>query len=105
MEAAHMERTSAKMIVYSMLFAIRLVHFSNNAMQAVIPALFPILCSTLKLSYTEISWIARKTRALVKRSEQSRLHCRILFITRLVLSFRFATFVVYAQERWRIISA
>ncbi|NNV07490.1 MFS transporter [Geobacillus sp. C56-T2] len=56
---AHTERTSAaNMTVYPILFAISLGHFLNDAMQAVIPALFPILRSTMELSYTEIGWIA-----------------------------------------------
>lgn len=55
----HTERTSAvSMTVYPILFAISLGHFLNDAMQAVIPALFPILRSTMELSYTQIGWIA-----------------------------------------------
>ncbi|QNU24992.1 hypothetical protein IC806_01285 [Geobacillus zalihae] len=43
----HTERTSAVGItVYPILFAISFSHFLNDAMQAVIPALFPILRST-----------------------------------------------------------
>ncbi|AGE22162.1 MULTISPECIES: MFS transporter [Geobacillus] len=55
----HTERTSAVGItVYPILFAISFSHFLNDAMQAVIPALFPILRSTMELSYTQIGWIA-----------------------------------------------
>ncbi|BBW96109.1 hypothetical protein GsuE55_09420 [Geobacillus subterraneus] len=56
---AHTERTSAaNMTLYPILFAISLGHFLNDAMQAVIPALFPILRSMMELSYTAIGWIA-----------------------------------------------
>ncbi|AGT31948.1 Fosmidomycin resistance protein [Geobacillus genomosp. 3] len=56
---AHSERAGAVgMTVYPILFAISLGHFLNDAMQAVIPALFPILRSTMELSYTQIGWIA-----------------------------------------------
>ncbi len=55
----HTERTSAaRMTVYPILFAISLGHFLNDAMQAVIPALFPILRSTMELSYAQIGWVA-----------------------------------------------
>ncbi|MGG3962546.1 hypothetical protein ABEV16_12430, partial [Geobacillus stearothermophilus] len=43
----HTERTSAvSMTVYPIFVRISLGHFLNDAMQAVIPALFPILRST-----------------------------------------------------------
>lgn len=44
--------------VYPILIAISVGHLLNDAMQAVVPALFPILESTMKLSYTQIGWIA-----------------------------------------------
>ncbi|ANB60791.1 MFS transporter [Anoxybacteroides amylolyticum] len=44
--------------VYPILIAISVGHLLNDAMQAVVPALFPVLESTMKLSYTQIGWIA-----------------------------------------------
>lgn len=44
--------------VYPILIAISVGHLLNDAMQAVIPALFPILESSMNLSYTQIGWIA-----------------------------------------------
>ncbi|MCZ0755058.1 MFS transporter [Anoxybacillus sp. J5B_2022] len=44
--------------VYPILIAISVGHLLNDAMQAVVPALFPILESSMKLSYTQIGWIA-----------------------------------------------
>ncbi len=53
------ERTSAVgMTISPILFAVSLGHFLNEAMQAVIPALFPILQPSMKLSYTQIGWTA-----------------------------------------------
>lgn len=40
------------------LLAISLVHLLNDAMQAVVPALFPILEDSLRLSYAQIGWIS-----------------------------------------------
>jgi FSR family fosmidomycin resistance protein-like MFS transporter len=44
--------------VYPILIAISVGHLLNDAMQAVIPALFPILEASMDLSYTQIGWIA-----------------------------------------------
>ena len=44
--------------VMPVLLAISLVHLLNDAMQAVVPALFPILEDTLRLSYMQIGWIS-----------------------------------------------
>jgi MFS transporter, FSR family, fosmidomycin resistance protein len=44
--------------VYPILIAISIGHLLNDTMQAVIPALFPILEASMDLSYTQIGWIA-----------------------------------------------
>jgi len=44
--------------VYSILFSISLVHLLNDSIQSVIPAIFPILQESMKLSFTQIGWIA-----------------------------------------------
>jgi Sugar phosphate permease len=44
--------------VYTILMAISSVHLLNDSMQAVVSALFPVFEETLKLSYTQVGWIA-----------------------------------------------
>lgn len=44
--------------IYRILFAISFGHFLNDSMQAVVPALFPILEKTMNLSYMQVGWIA-----------------------------------------------
>lgn len=44
--------------IYGILFAIGTGHFFNDSIQAVVPAMFPILEKTLSLSYSQIGWIA-----------------------------------------------
>ncbi|WP_221566551.1 MFS transporter [Alkalihalobacillus sp. TS-13] len=44
--------------VYSILFMISFVHLLNDSMQAVIPAIFPILERSMGLSFTQLGWIA-----------------------------------------------
>jgi MFS transporter, FSR family, fosmidomycin resistance protein len=44
--------------VYPILIAISVGHLLNDSMQAVVPALFPILETSMNLSYTQIGWIA-----------------------------------------------
>lgn len=44
--------------VYSILFIIGLVHLLNDSLQAVIPAMFPILEQSLGLSFTQLGLIA-----------------------------------------------
>ncbi|MDH5159673.1 MFS transporter [Heyndrickxia oleronia] len=44
--------------IYGILFAIGAGHFFNDSIQAVVPAMFPILEKTLSLSYSQIGWIA-----------------------------------------------
>ncbi|MCP3742133.1 MFS transporter [Rossellomorea sp. BNER] len=43
---------------YGVLFAISSGHFINDTLQAVVPAMFPIIERSLNLSYTQIGWIA-----------------------------------------------
>ncbi|MCF6408949.1 MFS transporter [Pseudalkalibacillus salsuginis] len=44
--------------MYSILFMIGFVHLLNDSMQAVIPAIFPILEQSMGLSFTQLGWIA-----------------------------------------------
>ncbi|QTC43870.1 MFS transporter [Bacillus sp. V3] len=44
--------------IYGILFAISSGHFINDTLQAVVPAMFPIIEKSLQLSYTQIGWIA-----------------------------------------------
>lgn len=55
--ATHSAQTQAR-TVYAILFSISLVHLLNDAIQSVIPAIFPILHDSLQLSFTQIGWIA-----------------------------------------------
>jgi FSR family fosmidomycin resistance protein-like MFS transporter len=50
--------TSSTSTIYRILFAISLGHLLNDSMQAVVPAIFPILEKTMSLSYTQIGFIA-----------------------------------------------
>ncbi|KHF27921.1 Fosmidomycin resistance protein [Anoxybacillus sp. BCO1] len=58
MQASVEQRTNMQTVVYPILIAISIGHLLNDAMQAVVPALFPILESSMHLSYTQIGWIA-----------------------------------------------
>ncbi|MCQ6265379.1 MFS transporter [Fictibacillus sp. WQ 8-8] len=49
---------SSSATIYKMLFAISFVHLLNDAMQAVIPAIFPILEKSMNLSFAQLGWIA-----------------------------------------------
>ncbi|MFB5674254.1 MFS transporter [Paenibacillus terreus] len=44
--------------VFAILLAISLVHLFNDTIQSVIPAIFPILADSMKLSYTQLGWIS-----------------------------------------------
>jgi FSR family fosmidomycin resistance protein-like MFS transporter len=44
--------------IYRIIFAISLGHLMNDSMQAVVPAIFPILEQSMNLSYTQVGWIA-----------------------------------------------
>ncbi|MFD0676088.1 MULTISPECIES: MFS transporter [unclassified Paenibacillus] len=50
--------SSPQTTVFSIIFAISLVHLLNDSIQSIVPAMFPILHDALKLSYAQIGWIA-----------------------------------------------
>ncbi|MCJ8013971.1 MFS transporter [Paenibacillus sp. KQZ6P-2] len=50
--------SDANATVFRILIAISLVHLFNDSIQSVIPAIFPILRSSMHLSYTQIGWIS-----------------------------------------------
>jgi FSR family fosmidomycin resistance protein-like MFS transporter len=47
----------ANRTVLPILLAISMVHMLNDSMQAVVPALYPILEKSLQLSYVQLGWI------------------------------------------------
>ncbi|WP_173108129.1 MFS transporter [Bacillus sp. KH172YL63] len=51
-------KPSANPTIYGILIAISSGHFINDTLQAVVPAMFPIIEESLQLSYTQIGWIA-----------------------------------------------
>ncbi|WJD83582.1 MFS transporter [Priestia megaterium] len=53
-----MKSSTTQVTVYSILISISIVHLLNDSIQSVIPAIFPILQESLKLSFTQIGWIA-----------------------------------------------
>ncbi|PZD95000.1 MFS transporter [Paenibacillus sambharensis] len=60
MQTAASTRTAAAVTqstVYSMLFAISIVHMLNDSMQTVVTAMYPVFKGALNLSYTQIGWI------------------------------------------------
>lgn len=58
MQAVSQKKTVETSTIYRILFAISFGHFLNDSMQAVVPALFPILEKTMNLSYMQVGWIA-----------------------------------------------
>ncbi|KAA2395358.1 MFS transporter [Bacillus cereus] len=58
MQAVSQKNTVETPTIYRILFAISFGHFFNDSMQAVVPALFPILEKTMNLSYMQVGWIA-----------------------------------------------
>lgn len=50
--------SDASATVFRILIAISLVHLFNDSIQSVIPAIFPILRSSMHLNYTQIGWIS-----------------------------------------------
>ncbi|QQZ11172.1 MFS transporter [Heyndrickxia vini] len=56
--AKHNKQNIGLNTIYGILFAISTGHFFNDSIQAVVPAMFPILEKTLSLSYSQIGWIA-----------------------------------------------
>lgn len=51
-------QTNPQSTVYKMLFAISLLHLLNDSLQSVIPAIYPILQTSMGLSYTQIGFLA-----------------------------------------------
>lgn len=58
MQAVTKQEVTSVPTVYRILFAISFGHFLNDSMQAVVPALFPILEKSMNLSYMQVGWIA-----------------------------------------------
>ncbi|UOB65683.1 MFS transporter [Bacillus thuringiensis] len=58
MQAVSQKNTVETPTIYRILFAISFGHFLNDSMQAVVPALFPILEKTMNLSYMQVGWVA-----------------------------------------------
>lgn len=58
MQTAVKSNVVSQSTMYQILFAISLGHLLNDSMQAVVPAIFPILEKTMNLTYTEIGFIA-----------------------------------------------
>ncbi len=58
MMTAEQQRNSQQATVYRILLAISFVHLFNDSIQALIPAMFPILKDNLVLSYAQIGWIS-----------------------------------------------
>lgn len=58
MQAVSQKHTVETPTIYRILFAISFGHFLNDSMQAVVPALFPILEKAMNLSYMQVGWIA-----------------------------------------------
>ncbi|RIW28629.1 MFS transporter [Bacillus salacetis] len=57
-QALSKEGTRRTATIYGVLLAISSGHFINDTLQAVVPAMFPIVEKSLSLSYTQIGWIA-----------------------------------------------
>lgn len=53
-EASHLQQAT----IYRILLAVSFVHLFNDSIQALIPAMFPVLKDNLVLSYAQIGWIA-----------------------------------------------
>ncbi|KPL59959.1 MFS transporter [Rossellomorea vietnamensis] len=51
-------KTAVNPTIYGILLAISSGHFINDTLQAVVPAMFPIIEKSLELSYMQIGWIA-----------------------------------------------
>ncbi|WP_028402653.1 MFS transporter [Ectobacillus panaciterrae] len=58
MEATKKQQALSASTMYRILFAISLGHLLNDSMQAVVPAVFPILEKSMNLSYMQVGWIA-----------------------------------------------
>ncbi|WP_338754749.1 MFS transporter [Bacillus sp. FJAT-52991] len=58
MSVAAKQMSVGQATTYSILFAISGGHFINDSIQAVVPAMFPILEKSHSLSYAQLGWIA-----------------------------------------------
>ncbi|MDQ0177463.1 MFS transporter [Bacillus chungangensis] len=58
MEAAKKQQDQQMTTMYAILFAISTGHMLNDSFQAVVAAMFPILESSMGLTYAQIGWIA-----------------------------------------------
>ncbi|MFD3447388.1 MFS transporter [Microbacteriaceae bacterium 4G12] len=58
MQVAAKKKEVATSTIYRILFAISLGHLLNDSMQAVVPAVFPILEKSMNLTYMQVGWIA-----------------------------------------------
>jgi len=56
--AVSAKATNSNTTAYKILFIIGLVHLLNDSIQAVIPAMFPILEKSMGLSFTQLGMIA-----------------------------------------------
>ncbi|MFD1776534.1 MFS transporter [Paenibacillus rhizophilus] len=56
--AAGEQRNLQQATIYRILLAVSFVHLFNDSIQAVIPAIFPILKSNMLLSYAQVGWIS-----------------------------------------------
>lgn len=52
------ERNLQQATIYRILLAVSFVHLFNDSIQALIPAMFPVLKENMLLSYAQIGWIA-----------------------------------------------
>lgn len=52
------QRNLQQATIYKILLAVSFVHLFNDSIQAVIPAIFPILKDNLMLSFAQIGWIS-----------------------------------------------
>ncbi|MBO8170898.1 MAG: MFS transporter [Bacillaceae bacterium] len=57
METVIHRRRQVNATVFPILFMISFVHLLNDSVQAVIPAIFPILAESMQLSYFQLGWI------------------------------------------------
>jgi FSR family fosmidomycin resistance protein-like MFS transporter len=63
--------------IYKILFIIGICHLLNDALQAVVPAMFPILEKSMGLSYTQLGVIAFSLNMVTDRKPNHSL-CRLV---------------------------
>ena len=52
------KRNLQQATIYRILLAVSFVHLFNDSIQAVIPAIFPILKNNMLLSFAQVGWIS-----------------------------------------------